>query len=217
MSPLTQLPFGPSHCSPVQSTLLVRGTHVTVPCHFVPAPHSCHRALPLRSRNGSHGGIKSSTNIPWGIGWPSGPADTAPPIPQHGLPTARAHPSLQAQGARSLQSPHSQGASMATRESPTVDVPRAKIAGSIPAPSQPSISEVPWWRWPRRAGRGCAAMCRGSVLLRLARLQPARGADSQHASVDPRSIRLALLAVTLLGRSLPVATGALQNQDFSLF
>ena len=47
VSPLTQPPFGPSHRSPVQSALLVRGTHVTVPCHFGPAPHSCHRALPL--------------------------------------------------------------------------------------------------------------------------------------------------------------------------
>ena len=54
------------------------------PVNSNPAPHSRHGALPSRSRNGSSGGIQPTANIPSGIGRPSGFADTAPPIPQHG-------------------------------------------------------------------------------------------------------------------------------------
>ena len=84
VSSLTQPPFGPSSHSPVQSHFGPRHSHVTPTRHFVPAPPLTSRGAATRSRNPRHSRIQCTANIPSGIEWPAGRADTAPPITQHG-------------------------------------------------------------------------------------------------------------------------------------
>ena len=154
MSPLTQPPFGPSPRSPVQSHL-VRGTPTSLqPVTSSQLPLSRHGALPLAHITPGTAESQSQRIFRLeSIGLRG--ALTQHPQPHSTAPPSSAAP--QRSALLQLHQPHAPRMPMVPPGSPTVNSPRARIAGPMPVPAHPSIAGAPCYRWPRRAGRCCAA------------------------------------------------------------